>query len=116
MSSQQQLRSYISELKKRLRLGTMLKGAAILTSAALVATVVLVLVANALAFSSASITGARLALAFIVIAAISFGLAIPLARVNRRRAALEAERLFAGFQQRLATFLAQDSSDPSPAP
>jgi len=112
MSSQQQLRSYINELERRLRLGTVLKGAAVLASAALVATVVLVLMANALAFSSASITLARLALAFIVIAAISFGLAIPLSRIDRRRAALEAERRFAGFEQRLVTFLERDSNEP----
>src|SRR5262249_10200326 len=41
-----------------------------------------------------------------------FGLAIPLARVNRHRAALEAEKRFADFQQRLVTFLEKDSGDP----
>src|SRR5439155_18555057 len=45
-------------------------------------------------------------------AAISFGLAIPLARVNRRRPALEAERKFTGFQLRLVTFLEKDSNEP----
>ena len=51
MSVRDQLNSYIQRLERRLRLGALLRGAAILTSVALAATVVLVLIANALAFS-----------------------------------------------------------------
>ena len=51
MSFRDQLNSYIQQLERRLRLGAMLRGAAILTSVALAATVVLVLITNALAFS-----------------------------------------------------------------
>ena len=59
MSIRDQLNSYIEQLEKRLRLGAMLRGAAILTSVALAATVVLVLITNAFAFSRWSITSAR---------------------------------------------------------
>ena len=61
MSIRDQLNSYIQRLEKRLRLGALLRGAAILTSVALAATVVLVLITNAFAFSKWSITGARIA-------------------------------------------------------
>ena len=46
MSFRDQLNSYIHQLERRLRLGAMLRGAAILTSVALAATVVLVLITN----------------------------------------------------------------------
>ena len=47
MSIRDQLNSYIERVEKRLRLGAWLRGAAILTSVALTATVVLVLITNA---------------------------------------------------------------------
>src|ERR1700681_3981087 len=105
MTAPQELHAYIGELERRLRLGTVLRGAAILAS-----TVVLVLAANALAFSSVSVTTARGALVCIVIATAAFGLAIPLSRVNRRQATKEAERIFPKFQQRLETFLDRDQA------
>ena len=109
MSAQQQVQSYIGRLERRLRLGTIVRGAAVLTAVALLATIALVIVANARAFSSGSVTGARLALICIVGAAAAFGLALPLSRVNRRRATIEAERIFPQFQQRLETFLEKDA-------
>ena len=59
MSSRDQLDSYIAQLEGRLRLGALLRGAAILTSVALAATVVLVLIANHFAFSSWTASPAR---------------------------------------------------------
>ena len=59
MSFRDQLNSYIHQLERRLRLGAMIRGAAILTSVALATTVILVLITNALAFSRWSITSAR---------------------------------------------------------
>ena len=50
MSTRDQLNSYIEQLERRLRLGALLRGAAILTSAALATTVVLVLITNPLRF------------------------------------------------------------------
>src|SRR6266852_4595870 len=109
MSVRDQLNSYIRQLEKRLRLGALLRGAAILTSVALVATVVLVLITNALAFSRWSITSARVALLFALVLALTFGIALPVNALNRRRAARQAENVFPEFQQRLVTFAERDA-------
>jgi hypothetical protein len=110
MSVRDQLNSYIQRLEKRLRLGALLRGAAILTSVALTATVVLALITNAFAFSRWSITGARVALLFALVLAVSFGIALPLYALNRRRAARRAEAVFPQFQQRLLTFAERDAN------
>jgi hypothetical protein len=104
MSTREELNSYIGKLERRLRLGAALRGTAILTAAALAATVFLVLVINSFAFSSGSVTGARVTLLFALAFAAGCGLAIPLSRLNRRRAVGKAENLFPQFQQRLVTF------------
>jgi hypothetical protein len=109
MSIRDQLNSYIKQLEKRLRIGALLRGAAILTSVALVATVLLVLITNAFAFSGWSITSARVVLLFALALAVSFGIAIPLKALSRRRAARHAETIFPEFQQRLVTFAERDS-------
>ena len=109
MSIRDQLNSYIKLLEKRLRLGALFRGAAILTSVALVATVLLVLITNALAFSRWSITSARVILLFALALAVSFGIAIPLSALSRRRAARKAEAMFPEFQQRLVTFAERDT-------
>jgi len=108
MSIRYQLNSYIKQLEKRLRLGAVLRGAAILTSVALITTVVLVLITNAFAFSRWSITSARVALLFALVLALAFGIAVPIAALNRRRAARQAEDVFPEFQQRLVTFAERD--------
>lgn len=108
MSFRDQLNSYIHQLERRLRLGAMFRGAAILTSVALAATVVLVLITNALAFSRWSITSARVALLFALVLAVTFGIALPLVALNRRRAARQAEEMFPEFKQRLVTFAERD--------
>ena len=109
MSIRDQLNSYLQRLEKRLRLGALLRGAAILTSVALAATVILVLITNAFAFSKWSITGARVVLLFALALAVSFGIALPLNALNRRRAARKAEAVFPEFQQRLVTFAERDA-------
>src|ERR1700731_2119986 len=109
MSIRDQLNSYIKQLEKRLRIGALLRGAAILTSVALVATVLLVLITNAFAFSGWSITSARVVLLFALALAVSFGIAIPLKALTRHRAAREAEDTFPEFKQRLVTFAERDS-------
>jgi hypothetical protein len=109
MSVRDQLNSYIHQLERRLRLGAWFRGAAILTSVALLATVVLVLITNAFAFTKWSITSARVALLFALVLAISFGIALPLSALNRRRAARQAEDIFPEFKQRLVTFAERDA-------
>ena len=110
MSTRDQLNSYIEQLERRLRLGAVLRGAAILTSAALVATVLLVLITNAFAFSWWSITSARV----VLLVRAGFGRRASDLRcrsdgLNRRRAAGKAENVFPQFQQRLVTFAERDA-------
>ena len=97
MSFREQLHAYIAQLEQRLRWSTWLRGFAILAGGALVATVVLVVIANALAFSRGSVTGARFALILILAIAAAAGLALPLRRLTRRRAIGTAESAFPQF-------------------
>src|SRR6202162_6275318 len=112
MSLREQLHAYIAQLEQRLRWGTLLRGLAILTGRALVATLVLVTIANALAFSHGSVTAARFGLILILAIAAAAGLALPLRRLTRRRAVGTAEAAFPQFQQRLITFAERDGQDP----
>src|SRR5580700_10995865 len=108
MSFREQLHAYIAQLEKRLRWSALLRGLAILAGSALVATLVLVMVANALAFSHGSVTAARFGLILILAIAAAAGLALPLRRLTRRRAIGTAESVFPQFQQRLITFTERD--------
>jgi len=112
MSAQQELHSYVRQIERRLRLGALSRGAALLASVALGATIALVLVASAFAFSDGSVTGTRLALFSILALAALFGLGLPLWRLTRRRAVGQAEERFPAFQQRLVTFTERDGRDP----
>src|SRR5271170_5296578 len=112
MSSREQLHAYIAQLEQRLRWSTLLRGFAILTGGALVATLVLVTIANTLAFSHGSVTFARFVLILALAAAAAAGLALPLRRLTRRRAVGTAEAAFPQFQQRLTTFTERDGHDP----
>ncbi|MGH8219603.1 MAG: hypothetical protein ACREUT_13725 [Steroidobacteraceae bacterium] len=108
MSARAELRSYVEELRRRLRTSALLSGAAGLTASALVATVVLVALANRFAFSTASVWSARGALWLALIASATFGLALPLWRLTRHRSARRAEQAFPQFGQRLLTFTERD--------
>src|SRR6202451_1177611 len=104
MNFREQLHAYIAQLEQRLRWSTWLRGFAILTGGALVATLVLVTIANALAFSHGSVTAARFGLILILAVAAAAGLAWPLRRLTRRRTVETAEATFPQFQERLTTF------------
>src|ERR1700679_2004046 len=108
VSLRDQLHAYIAQLEKRLRWSTLLRGLAILTASALLATLALVSIANALAFSHGSVTAARFALILIVAIAAAAGLAFPLRPLPRRRAVGTAETAFPQFEQRLTTFTERD--------
>jgi hypothetical protein len=112
MSAREQLHAYIAQLEQRLRWSTVLRGVAILTGGALAATLLLVIIANAFAFSQGSVTAARFALILILVVAAGAGLAWPLHRLTRRRAVGTAETAFPQFQQRLTTFTERDGQDP----
>src|ERR1700733_4345916 len=112
MSVREQLHAYIAQLEQRLRWSTLLRGLAILTGSALIATLVLVAIANARAFSQGSVTAARFGLILILAIAAAVGLALPLRRLTRRRAVGTAEERFPQFDQRLTTFAERDGHDP----
>src|SRR5229473_1860822 len=112
MSLREQLHVYIAQLEQRLRWSTLLRGLAIFTGSALMATLVLVTIANALAFSQGSVTAARFALILVLAVAAAAGLALPLRRLTRRRAVGVAETAFPQFEQRLTTFAERDGQDP----
>ena len=113
MSLREQVHAYIAQLEQRLRWSTLLRGLAILAGGALAATLVLVSIANALAFSHGSVTAARFALILILAIAAAAGLALPLRRLTRPRVIRTAEAAFPQFQQRLTTFTerAQNNDD-----
>ena len=112
MTAREQLHAYIAQLEQRLRWSTLLRGIAILTVGALAATLILVAIANARAFSQGSVTAARFTLILILAIAAGAGLALPLYRLTRRRAVKTAEAAFPQFQQRLTTFTERDGRDP----
>jgi len=113
MNTRDQLNQYLQGLEKRLRWMAVSKGAAIAAGVALGATVALVLITNALAFSSTSLTFARAVLFLALATAIGLALVIPLLRLNRRRAAGRAESSFPEFQERLLTYVERsDAADP----
>jgi hypothetical protein len=114
MSIRDQLNSYLRQLERRLRLVAWLRGAAILTSVALLTTAILVLITNWLAFVGWSITTARIFLIFALVMAVVFGMALPLRLLTRRWAARQAEDAFPEFKQRLVTFAERDAQNREP--
>jgi hypothetical protein len=103
-SNQDKLNLYIHQLHQRLRLGVSLRGVAVLMATALITTVFLVLILNAFAFPVRGLTGARSLLLVMLALAAAFGIAVPLRRLTRGRAAAVAESAYPEFQQRLLTF------------
>src|SRR5438093_4442266 len=106
---------YLRSIEKRLRVLAWTRGPAIAAGAALIATVILVMIANAYAFSSSSLLASRTALFLALALALGGGLLLPLLRLTRRRAAREAENKFPEFEQRLLTFTERahaNASDP----
>ena len=108
MSARAELRSYVEQLRNRLRTSAILTGVAVFAASALLATVVLVAVANLFAFSTASVWSARSLLWLALVASAAFGLVLPLWRLSNRRSARRAEGAFPQFGERLVTFAERD--------
>jgi len=106
------LSEYLGRIERRLRVLAFTKGAAIIAAAALVFTVLAVLLANAFAFSDPSVTTARVLLFVALALALGAGLIVPLLRLNRRHAARETERKYPAFEERLLTFTERAQSNP----
>jgi hypothetical protein len=103
-SNRDKLNLYIHQLHQRLRLGVSLRGVASLLATALITTIFLVFILNAFAFPVRGLTGARSLLLLVLALAAAFGLALPMRRLTRGRAAAVAESAYPEFQQRLLTF------------
>ena len=109
------LSEYLGAVERRLRLLAITRGIAATAAAALIFTVVAVLLANYYAFSNRSVLSARLLLFFGIAFAIAAALVLPVIRLNRRRAAREAENKYPQFEERLLTFterVEQNANDP----
>ncbi len=105
MNSRERVNHYLTLLESRLRWQVILKGAAIALGVALGATIALVLITNALAFSSTSLLWARIVLFISLSIALGMALVLPLLALNRRRTAGRAEQAFPQFQERLVTYV-----------
>src|SRR6185295_13984652 len=81
--------------------------------AALAFTVLGAVAANYYAFSPGSVLAARIVLFLALAAAIGAGLALPMLKLNRRRAAHQVEKKCPQFEQRLVTF-AERAGQPDP--
>src|SRR6267154_1080063 len=112
MSPLDQLNAYLQRLESRLRLMAFSKGTSAVAVSALAITVLLVWIINHYAFSPTSLLWARILLFLSIGTAISFGLVIPLLRLNRRNAARSAERKSPEFQERLLTLAERPGNDP----
>lgn len=110
-TARQELRSYVERLRGRLRVGAILRGTVVLAASALLATIVLVALANAFAFSRASLWSARGVLWVTLLLGAALGLALPLWRLTHRMSARRAERTFPQFEQRLLTFAERERAD-----
>ena len=114
MNTREQLNQYLRGLESRLRLQAVSKGVAVALGVALGATLALVLITNALAFSTTSLVVARITLFLALAFALGLALVMPLLKLNQRRAAGRAESVFPGFQERLVTYVERrdNGSDP----
>src|ERR1700691_5884439 len=110
MNTRDQLNHYLRGLETRLRWLTVSKGVAIALGVALAATLAMVWFTNAQAFSSTSITIARVVLFLALAAALGFALVLPLLGLNRRRTANRAESTFPEFDQRLLTYIEREDA------
>ena len=114
MSKQNELNSYILRLLGRLRLRAWLLGGAVLTGAALLTTITIVLVLNHYAFPAIGVKGGRLALFAVLAIAATFGIVIPLFHLTPARAVRKTEALHEDIEQRLTTFYEQQRESTNP--
>ena len=110
MSATGELRSYLDQLRWRMRLAATLRGLALICACALGATLVLTLVLNRFAFSAPSLWSARGVLALVLGAGAALGIVVPLWGLTRRAPAHRAEQRVPEFEQRLLTFAERESA------
>src|SRR5258707_15855308 len=93
------LAEYLQRIERRLRLLAVSRGVALAAGAALAFTVLGAMLANSFAFSTGSVFSARLVLFLALAGAFGGGLIVPLLRLNRHKAAREAEQHCPRFQR-----------------
>jgi hypothetical protein len=103
MTALNQVHAYLRSLELRVRLFAAARGIALIAGLALLLTLLLVWISNRYEFAQQVVFPLRILLFVALAAAISFALALPLLRLNRRRITRLAERRFAGFEERLLT-------------
>ena len=114
MSHSSELNSYITQVQQRLRIGAWLRGTAVFTGTALLATFALVLLLNRLAFPAHAVTFGRIALFLALASAAIRGLALPLNRLTRAWAVRRTEAANPDLEQRLNTFQERESKGDDP--
>ncbi len=103
MTALNQLNAYLRGLELRVRLFAAARGVAVVAGLALILTVLLVWTGNRYEFAQQVVLPLRILLFLSLAAALSFALALPLLKLNRRRITRLAERRFPGFEERLLT-------------
>src|SRR5579872_6492176 len=93
------LSQYLERIERRLRVLAISRGVALTAIAALAFTFLGAVLANYFAFSAGSVFSARVLLFASLAAALCAGLIVPILRLNRRRAAREAEQKCPRFEQ-----------------
>ena len=113
MTALEQLNGYVRRLESRLRFFAASRGTVITAAMALLLTVLFVWISNKYQFAQKVVLPLRVLLFLAVAAAISFALAIPLFKLNRRRVTRLAEKRIPGFEERLLTVEERnDASNP----
>lgn len=103
MNAIEQLDAYLAALGRRLTAVAVARGAAVMAGTALGATLALAILMNWFGFSLPAIKAARVALALSVGAAAALAIIVPVLRLTRKRAAVEAEQVAGGLNERLLT-------------
>ncbi len=113
MTALEQLNAYLRRLELRVRLFAASRGAALVAALALALTLVFVWISNRYEFGGQVVLPLRILLFVALAAAVSFLLALPLLRLNKRRITELAERRVPGFEERLLTIAERpDSTNP----
>jgi hypothetical protein len=114
MSNFAELNCYITHVQQRLRLGALLRGAAIFAGTALIVTIALVLILNRFAFPAHGVTAGRAVILAALAGVAVYAIALPLRSLTRARAVRDAEGASPELEQRLTTF--QDTTNKGNSP
>ena len=111
MTALEQLNGYLRSLERRLQFFVASRGTAVVTLLALALTVAFVAIGDHYRFAAHIVLPLRIILYFSVATALALALAVPLSKLNRRRAVHIAETKLPDFKERLLTIT--EGSDPA---